>query len=599
MRACILSIGDELIIGKSTDTNSGWLATQLALLGIHAAEFAVVPDDRKVIAATYARLASMAELVISTGGLGPTADDLTRFGLSDVMAPGTELETDPIAVAHLEKWFRGRAMAASNNVQAQRPSNARFLDNEAGTAMGLAGAIGSTLVFALPGPPREMKLMFERSVLPQLLQHAGSDVIQSAEVLEFGMGESDAAARLGEIMDRHRNPIVGTTASNAIVTARAIATGNKQTVSGALTKTIDEIESRWQPYAFGRIGATLEGTVGELLRAQKRTLTTAESCTGGLLGSMLVRIAGSSEYYRGGWVTYSNELKHKCLKVSNDSLAKFGAVSREVATEMARGAMREVDADHALAITGIAGPDGGTPTKPVGTVFIGLATKANDTVEVRHFRFSGDRQIVRDRSAKAALQMLRFALLGERDVPLLWEVKDAPPWQRVAIALGSNVGDRIGHINYASDSLRQRSDVRAVHMSDVFETEPIGPAGQGLYLNAAMCFETTLSPRDLLAELLSIEQARGRQRSSEERNGPRTLDLDLLLYSDLRIDEPGLHVPHPRLHERRFVLEPLAQIAPNWVHPGLGRRVELLLKELGNSPGTASHAAGATPGRNR
>jgi nicotinamide-nucleotide amidase len=599
MRACILSIGDELVIGRTSDTNAAWIAHELNTLGIRPAEFAIVADDRKAIAQAYARLAAQADVLISTGGLGPTADDLSRFALGDVVTPGEALETDPAAVAHLEWWFRGRSMPASNSLQTQRPRGTRFLPNGAGTAMGIAGAIGACKVYALPGPPREMKRMFAESVMPELERSAGDDVILSEDVIEFGLGESDAAARLGDLMRRDRNPLVGTTAGDSIVAARVIATGPSRETAQALERTVCDIEKHWQPYAFGRSGAALETAVGELLREKKLSLTTAESCTAGLLGSMIVRFPGTSENYIGGWITYSNKLKQQCLGVRCDSLDKFGAVSREVAAEMAHGALRAADADIALSITGIAGPDGGSAEKPVGTVYIGLARKSPAGVdcEVRHFRFSGDRQIVRDRSAKAALQMLRFSLLDERDRPLLWEIDDAAKWRRAAVALGSNVGDRCAHLQFAVDALRHRPDVRDVRTSEPIETEPVGPPGQGRYLNATMSFETSLPPRDLLFVLLGIERQRGRDRSQEARNGPRTLDLDLLLYADVIIDEEGLRVPHPRMHERRFVLEPLAIIEPNWVHPVLHVSVESLARSLVENRAESTGAARAATGR--
>ncbi len=588
MRACILSIGDELIVGRTADTNAAWLAAELAKLGITAVEFATVPDDRGAIAGAYARLARLADVVISTGGLGPTADDLTRFGFADVVAPGKPLEEDVAAIAHLDTWFRNRQMPASNLVQAQRPAGSRFLPNPLGTAMGIAGHVGDCLLYALPGPPREMKRMFEDSVKPELATRAGDRVLLTDEVLEYGMGESDAAARLGSLMDRDRNPLVGTSASESIVAARVISKGERAQAAAALDEVIADIEQRWAPYAFGRTGSSLESAVGALLREHHVSLATAESCTGGMLASLLVRNPGSSENYIGGWVTYSNAMKVQCLGVSEETLEQYGAVSREVAGEMARGALLTAGADAAISITGIAGPDGGTLAKPVGTVFIGLARRANGEIdtEVRRFHFSGERQIVRDRSAKAALQMLRFALLGTREHALLWQVDGPPVRWRVAIALGSNVGDSAAHLDFAVQALRQRSDIEDVRVSEWIETDPVGPPGQGKYLNGAMSFSTTLSPRALLAVLLDLERQRGRDRSREVKSGPRTLDLDILLVDEAVIHEEGLRVPHPRLHERRFVLEPLAQIEPDWRHAGAGRSVKSLLASL----------AAATPG---
>jgi nicotinamide-nucleotide amidase len=278
-----------------------------------------------------------------------------------------------------------------------------------------------------------MQPMFLNHVAPRL--ETGDGVIRTAAVHQLGLGESRAAALLGAMMDRSADPLVGTTVKDAIVTARVRASGSAERVEREFAATVAEIERRWRPYVFGRNEVTLPMAVGEMLRERRATLATAESCTGGLLGSLIVGVAGSSDYYRGGWITYDNAMKQSCLDVPEAMLAAHGAVSEEVALAMAEGARRRSGASVGAAITGIAGPGGATPGKPVGTVFIAVALGRNDAVEsqVRRFEFSGERDVIRDRAAKAALQMTRFALLGVgANVPLLWEAP-APTRQRVPV----------------------------------------------------------------------------------------------------------------------------------------------------------------------
>lgn len=433
-RAAILSIGDELTLGQNVDTNSAWLSARLAELAILTVEHRTVADDRTAIVRAITELASMIDVLMITGGLGPTDDDLTRDALGDALTPGQELMTDEGALDQLRNWFerRGRGMPRSNLRQALRPVTMRCLPNPHGTAPGLAGESepvegGRTcLIFSLPGPPREMQPMFADHVVPAIRKSGlvrDDHVLLSGAVQEFGMGESAAAQKLGDLMQRDRDPLVGTTASDSIVTARIRTTGPRETALRQINETIELVERAWHPYAFGRGDCSLSQSVGDLLKASRLTLAVAESCTGGLLGKLIVDVPGSSDWFKGGWISYSNELKTRCLDVDSALISKHGAVSAQVAMAMAQGALTHANSDWALSITGIAGPDGGSQNKPVGTVHIGIARRTSRGVETqsRHFLFTGDRGVVRDRSAKAALQMLRLALLGEESHPLLWE----------------------------------------------------------------------------------------------------------------------------------------------------------------------------------
>lgn len=457
MHAALLSIGDEITLGQQLDTNSRWLSAELVSIGFVPVEHRTVADDRAAIAAALRELAARADAVIVTGGLGPTLDDLTREALGDVLTPDVPLVEDERARAHLARWLagRGRAMPASNWRQALRPSAARMLDNPNGTAPGLAGELrrvdGSSCVIAcLPGPPREMQPMFRDHVAPTLRALAAGTVVLTASVMQIGLGESPAAERLGSMMDRGRNPSVGTTASGGIVSGRVrveAKAGDAASAAAALQETVDRVCDLWRPYVFAvhSTSATsgmrtdhssgtvaLAHAVGTLLRARRGTLAVAESCTGGLLGATIVDLAGSSDFFVGGFVTYSNALKTALLDVPATTIVEHGAVSEPVAAAMAIGAIRRTGATHAISITGVAGPDGGSEAKPVGTVFIAVAepsdrharasVEAPIDVHTRRFRFTGDRRDIRERAATMAMQAMRLKVMREEDVGLLWEV---------------------------------------------------------------------------------------------------------------------------------------------------------------------------------
>lgn len=424
VRAAILSIGDELVLGQTLDRNAAWLSERLAAIGIATLEHRTVADDVAAIAEAYSSLAERASLVVSTGGLGPTRDDLTREAMAIAFEGAPELVEDAAALAAIERWFAGRArpMPESNRRQALRPPSGRSLPNAHGTAPGLALERGELRVFALPGPPREMQPMFEAEILPSLRTAESADAIAIETVHAFGEGESSLAERLGDLMDRGRNPSVGTAASPGRVTARIRASGMPADAAAMASSMADEVERRWAPFAYGRGAATLPEATAAAILAAGCTLSVAESCTAGLLGEMIVSVSGASRFFEGGWIVYSNALKTSQLGVPEALIAAHGAVSEPVAAAMAIGAATRAGTDLALSVTGIAGPTGGSEQKPVGTVFIGLADRRRGMTEVRRFRFPGDRGDVRDRTAKSALTMVRLHLRGDAKTGLLWEV---------------------------------------------------------------------------------------------------------------------------------------------------------------------------------
>jgi nicotinamide-nucleotide amidase len=452
VRAAILSIGDELVLGQSTDTNSAWIASRLADHGVVCDEHRTVDDDRPAIVAAMRALLTGRDLLLVTGGLGPTADDLTRHALGDLLDPGADLLVDPDALATLEAWFAGRpgGMPPANRVQAMRPPSASLLVNPQGTAPGLRAESDGRLVVCMPGPPREMRPMFE-GVVPAWLAGRGVEPVVTAVMPSVGLGESDAAARLGELMDRGRNPLVGTTASGGVVSARIRATGPD--AARLVADAVAAVQERWHPYVFAAESVPLAEATGRRLERAGRRLVTGESCTGGLLGAMLTGVAGSSAWYRGGWVTYDNAMKQSELGVPAAILEAHGAVSAEVAMAMALGGLARGAADDALSLTGIAGPGGAVPGKPVGTVWIGHASRDGATVHVRarRFRFHGEREVVRQRAATMALAMLRLALDGHErwppapaSVPLLWEdAAETRQADRRALATVATLRDRV------------------------------------------------------------------------------------------------------------------------------------------------------------
>lgn len=433
--AAILSIGDELVLGQTLNSNSRWLATRLADLGILTREHVTVPDDASAHAAAVRRLAATNDLIISTGGLGPTDDDLTRLVMSDVL--GSPLVEDAQSLQQIESWFtsRGRAMPEINRVQAKRPTIAIAIANPHGTAPGLHACVATGShacdVYCLPGPPSEMMPMFEQVV--SNLRPPGKRRVITRVLPCFGMGESEIAMRLGGLMARDASPLVGTTASGGVVSCRIRYDGGlDETHAAALVEQTEAtIRRLLAPHVFGVGDISLADAVVGLLLRRKRTLGVVESCTGGLLGSMITGVPGASDAFRGGLITYANEQKVSLAGVDpallNDSGP--GAVSKEVARAMAVGGLARLGCDECLAITGIAGPGGATeasptrPAKPVGLVYVALARRmgSEPRVEVRRFHMRGDRQSVRDWSAKSALMMAHMALMNVPIVRMLRE----------------------------------------------------------------------------------------------------------------------------------------------------------------------------------
>lgn len=413
MQAVILSIGDELIMGQTVDTNSAWLSARLADLGIMTVYHKTVPDDTKAIVLALKEACALSEVVVVTGGLGPTEDDLTRHALADLLK--RPLVLHPPSLERIRAFFRslGKEMSVINRIQAMVPRGVEVLDNDWGTAPGLKVKVGKALVFIFPGVPSEMMKMAERDVFP-LFQNNGESAVCTEALHTFGAGESTVAEQLGDLMRRDRNPLVGTTVSQGIVTIRIRSEApTRMQAQKRLEATVKAVEARLGVLIFGRGRETLAGVVGKLAGKMGAKVTTAESCTGGLMAQMLTDEAGASQYFVGGWVVYSNAMKTHELGVPASLIEREGAVSEAVACAMAEGALRQESADWSISTTGIAGPDGGSSGKPVGTVWIAIGhrSKSGISTQAECFQFFGSRAMIRDRAAKTALNRLRLELL--------------------------------------------------------------------------------------------------------------------------------------------------------------------------------------------
>ncbi len=412
MIAHILSIGNELTMGQTVDTNTAWLAGRIAALGIICTKQVTIADDRAAIRQAVEIAAKEADLVLISGGLGPTPDDLTRYAVADAM--GADLFLDRTSLGQIEAFFRsrGRTMRSSNETQAMFPRSAVPIENTCGTAPGMLVHLHRADFYIMPGVPREMKLMFERDIEPALRRAAGTSAIRQAVLHTFGMPESQLGEKIADLMQRDRNPTVGTSAADLIITIRVNAQGDTEDEAARLLDAdLAEIRRRLGDVVFGEDDETLAHAAAKLLIAGNRTISTAESCTGGLIAKQLTDVAGSSAYMIQGFVTYANEAKHRLLDVPMELIKRHGAVSREVAEAMATHCRRISRTDYAISTTGIAGPTGGTPEKPVGLVYIGLATPDGTDVVERRLGETLPRDAIRERTAFVALSKLRKKLL--------------------------------------------------------------------------------------------------------------------------------------------------------------------------------------------
>src|SRR5918997_2840849 len=413
-RAEILTIGTEILLGDLLDTNAAWISGSLTSLGLPIYRHTTVGDNKRRIIAALKEAASRTDLVITTGGLGPTSDDLTNECLGE--AAGRKMVEYSEARRHVDEMFRrfGRTPTQSNYKQALFPEGSELIPNPAGTAMGALLDLDGALVATFPGVPGEMKGMFEETLEPLIRERSKGSIV-SRTLWFTGIGESALAEKVQDLLDASDPtvaPLAGQGKVRLRITTRAVTTEEAEEKIGPVA---DEILSRLGDYYFGEDDETLESAVGKLLRGRGETLALAESCTGGLLAKRLTDRAGSSAFFTEGLVTYSNEAKERLLGVPHELLLEHGAVSEPVAGKMAEGARELAGADYGLSVTGIAGPDGGTEEKPVGLVFVGLSDAEGTFVERLDLSaWARSRESIRERSANRAFDLLRLRIV-QRD----------------------------------------------------------------------------------------------------------------------------------------------------------------------------------------
>ncbi len=416
--AAIISTGDELVTGRTVDTNATFIAERLAAIGIETCSVITVGDYPDRIVWAWRHSLAHADVVISTGGLGPTADDLTSESVARVA--GTELRLDQAEAERIRQHFQkvGRPMPENNLKQALFPIGAEIVPNKLGTAAGYRLVVPLNgrrpIAVVLPGVPREMKAMLEDQVVPWLLLQVPEDRCTLSRTFQtFGMSES----ALDEALEGAIDPSEGRLSFRASfpqVSVRVTVTDRRAETEHRLEGLAQIVRERLGAAVIAEGETTMEEVVGKLLREHQRTLAVAESCSGGLVGNRITNVPGSSHYFVGGVIAYSNELKQRLLGVQESTLTAHGAVSEETAREMALGARRATGADLGIATTGIAGPDGGTAEKPVGTVAIALAADGldNDNVRSRVYRLWGNREWVKLLTSQVALDWVRRYLLG-------------------------------------------------------------------------------------------------------------------------------------------------------------------------------------------
>ena len=410
LSAEIIAIGSELLTPQRTDTNSLWLTERLNSIGVDVKLKTIVGDDAARLEETIRDALKRSDIVITTGGLGPTEDDITRQ--ISARALGRELVYHDELEADLRERFKrwGREMPEINKRQAFVIDGADVLPNPNGSAVGMFLKLEQQFLAIFPGPPREMRPMFDNFVLPRLEKIAGGVVVRTRVLRVSGMGESAVDEVIAPIYKSYENVETSILFSRVEIEIHLTA---RSTDTDQAEATLDELAGKIADAlgtaVFATNGETMEEVIGKLLVDRGETLSVAESCTGGLIGMRLTEVAGSSRYFIEGAVTYANEAKQRALGVSEQTLIDHGAVSAETAEAMAAGMRDRAATEHSISVTGIAGPDGGSEEKPVGTVFIGYAgPKGTRSIK---FVFPGDRELVRWRASQAALDYLRRQIL--------------------------------------------------------------------------------------------------------------------------------------------------------------------------------------------
>lgn len=408
----IITIGDEILIGQTVDTNSAWISSRLNLLGVGIGRITSIADRREEIIASLDESLGRSDLVLMTGGLGPTSDDITKETLAEYF--GSRLVTDTGVLKEVADRLKKRNLEMNDNNRRQAivPDNCTVLVNRAGTAPGMMFSRGEKRVISMPGVPSEMKYIMKEHVLPMIAMQAGRNVIIHKNIMTYGTFEAKLAERLQDF-ERGLPPEVRIAylPSYGLIKLRLTGIGTDEIQTQAIIgEQVRKLYTVIPDVIYGEDETTLEEVIGGLLLKAGLTVSTAESCTGGKLSSLITSVPGSSAWYLGSVVAYHNSIKTGLLGVNPDTIRIHGAVSEETATEMAAGVRRVTGSDYSVAVTGIAGPEGGTETKPVGTVWIAIASDGGILTELH--RFADDRAVNILRASYTALNMLRKQIIS-------------------------------------------------------------------------------------------------------------------------------------------------------------------------------------------
>lgn len=408
MKANIITIGNEILIGQVTDTNSSFIARELNRIGISVYRMISIADDRDEIIKTLENTENEVEIVFMTGGLGPTNDDITKPALADYFDSKMIINTDVLEDVTIFFLKRGVQLSERNRKQADVPEKCDVIPNKSGTAPGMLFEKNGKVFISMPGVPFEMEEMFKEAVIPMLIKKFKLPCIYHYTIVTSGLPESQMADRIQSWENKLPGNIkLAYLPSPGILKLRLSACGdNEEKIKKDVDAEAEKLKEAIEDFIIGYGEDTIETVIGRLLKERNYSLSVTESCTGGYISKMITSVPGSSIYYRGGVIAYSNDIKNKFLGVKNSDLLKYGAVSESVVKQMAEGVIRKFKSSYSIATSGIAGPDGGTPEKPVGTTWIAVSSGRKTVAKVFKFGDNRERNIIR--ASVTALNMLRM-----------------------------------------------------------------------------------------------------------------------------------------------------------------------------------------------
>ena len=412
MKAAIITIGDEILIGQTLDTNSAWMGAELSKSGFDVYRITSVHDRREDIIYALNEAAGKTDVVLITGGLGPTSDDITKLTLCEFFNTPLVMNFEVLSMIEVMMSHRNFPMNDKNRSQAEVPESCRVLKNAAGTAPGMWFEKDSTIYISMPGVPHEMKYLMKELVLPELNQRFTSQIIIHRNIMTYGTFESKLAEILSDFESGlPANIKLAYLPASGVIKLRLTGTGSEHNhLSNLINEQVIKLYTTIPGFIYGEDEESLEMVIGKLLKARNKSVTTAESCTGGEIAHLITSVPGSSAYYKGSVIAYSNSVKTQLLGVQDYIITRYGAVSENTVKEMAVGARNLLNTDYAVATAGIAGPDGGTEAKPVGTIWIAVASERG-TVSEKHV-FGNDRITNITRFSLAALNLLRKQIIS-------------------------------------------------------------------------------------------------------------------------------------------------------------------------------------------